>query len=129
MRGYMQLIDFMRALSDGVQEYLPEAQRTAIQSLDEVVDCWMEKKSCLAIRSLERDIVSFIKKDEAGDGSVYEMLSWYDLLFALERFGCDETVLLLKVLSMIRKRVSEEGRSVTDDIWRWMKRKAPTLQK
>lgn len=128
MRGYMQLVDFMRELSDGIQEYLPEGQRTAILSLDEIVDCWMEKKSYLAIRSLEKDIVSFIEKDEAGDGSVYEILSWYDLLFAIERFDCEESELLLTVQAMIRKRASEEGRSVKDDVCRWIKRKAQTTK-
>ncbi|WP_341959732.1 hypothetical protein [Pseudomonas sp. RC10] len=125
----MQLVDFMRELSDGIQEYLPEDQRTAILNLDEIVDCWMEKKSYLAIRSLEKDIVSFIEKDEAGDGSVCEILSWYDLLFAIERFDCEESELLLTVLSMTRKRRSEEGRCVADDVWRWIKRKARTTWK
>lgn len=124
MRGYMQLLDFMRELSDGIQEYLPESQRTAILTLDEIVDSWVEKKSCMAIRSLQKDIVSFVKKDEAGDGSVYEILSWYDLLFIPERFGCEEPELLLIVLSMIKKRVSEQNRSVAGDVWRWVRREA-----
>jgi len=120
----MQLLDFMRELSDGIQEYLPESQRTAILTLDEIVDSWVEKKSCMAILSLQKDIVSFVKKDEAGDGSVYEILSWYDLLFIPERFGCEEPELLLIVLSMIKERVSEQNRSVAGDVWRWVRREA-----
>lgn len=124
MRGYVQLVDFLRELSDGIQDHLPEDQRTTILSLDEVVTLWVRRKSRVAIRSLEKDIASFVEKDEANDDSVYEILFWYDLLFIPERFGCEEPELLLVVLSMIKQRASEESRSVADDVWRWMKRKA-----
>lgn len=62
MRGYNQLIDFMRELGDGIQDHLPEAQRTSVLTLDEIVTRWFYGKTYLEIRSLEKDIVSFVKK-------------------------------------------------------------------
>lgn len=75
MRGYMQFLDFMRELGDGIQDHLPEEQRTSVLTLDEVVTNWVDGKTCLEIRSLEKDIASFLKKDQAEDYSVYELLS------------------------------------------------------
>lgn len=123
MRGYMELIDFLRDLGDGIQDHLPEDQRTSQLTLEEIVNNWVEKKSCMKIKSLEKDILSYVKKDNAKDYSVYEVLSWYDLLFIPERFDCEESELLLTVLSMIKKRVIEDRRSVLDDFRKWLKRK------
>ena len=52
MRGYMQFLDFMRELGDGIQDHLPEEQRTSVLTLDEVVTNWVDGKTCLEIRSL-----------------------------------------------------------------------------
>lgn len=123
MRGYMQFLDFMRELGDGIQDHLPEEQRTSVLTLDEVVTNWVDGKTCLEIRSLEKDIASFLKKDQAEDYSVYELLSWYDLLFIPERFGCEEPEVLITVLPMIKKRVVEGKRSILDDFKRWLTRK------
>lgn len=123
MRGYMQLLDFMRELGDGIQDHLPEEQRTSVLTLDEIVTSWVDGKTYLQIRSLEKDIASFLKKDKAEDYSVYEILSWYDLLFIHERFGCEEPELLITVLPMIKRRVVEGKRSIFDDFKRWLTRK------
>ncbi len=66
MRSYMELIYFMRELGDGIRDHLPEEQRTAQLSLDQIVAQWVDNKSCLAIRSLEKDISSYIKKSSGG---------------------------------------------------------------
>lgn len=128
MRGYNQLIDFMRELGDGIQDHLPEAQRTPVLTLDEIVTRWAGGKTYLEIRSLEKDIVSFVKKDAAKNYSVYEILSWYDLIFIPERFGCEELELLLTALAMIERRVAEDQRSIFDDFKRWMRHKCESAK-
>lgn len=94
MRSYMELIYFMRDLGDGVQDHLPEEQRIAQLSLEEIVAQWVDNKSYLAIRSLEKDISSYIKKSSVGDLSVDQIFFDFDLLFIPERFGCEEPELL-----------------------------------
>ncbi|WP_268799799.1 hypothetical protein [Pseudomonas huanghezhanensis] len=121
MRGYGELLDFMRDLSDGVQEYLPEELRTAQLSLNEIVDQWITGKSYLAIRSLQKDIASYVKKSNAGDFSVDELFFISDLVFTEEMFGCEEAVLLTKVLEMLKLRVEERRLSVLTDIQRWLR--------
>lgn len=43
MRGYMQLVDFMKELGDGILDYLPEDQRTEQLSVEVVIEQWMAK--------------------------------------------------------------------------------------
>jgi hypothetical protein len=37
MRGYMELIDFMKHLADGILDYLPEDQRVGMLTVDQVI--------------------------------------------------------------------------------------------
>jgi hypothetical protein len=116
MRGYMQLLDFMRELADGIQEHLPAGERMQVMTLEEIVDQWMAAKSYWAIRSLRRDIRRYVSKHTAGDYEIDEIFAWYDLLFVPERFGCDERELLSEVLHMIEVKMIEQPRSVLDDL-------------
>lgn len=43
MRGYTQLIDFMQDLGDGILDHLPEEQRVAILSVEDIVELWMQR--------------------------------------------------------------------------------------
>jgi len=112
----------MGDLSEVMQDHLPEELRAAPLTLDEIVDRWVARKSYLAIRSLEKDILSYAKKFAAGDYSVDELLELEDLLFIPERFGCDGPELLLLALLIIKKRMAVQRRSVLDDIRRWLRR-------
>jgi hypothetical protein len=38
MRGYMELIDFMRDLGDGILDHLPEDQRLEILTTEEILE-------------------------------------------------------------------------------------------
>ena len=42
MRGYMEFIDFMKHLADGVLDYLPEDQRVGQLTVDQVIEEWMQ---------------------------------------------------------------------------------------
>lgn len=119
----MELIYFMRDLGDGVQDHLPEEQRIAQLSLEAIVAKWVDNKSCLAIRSLEKDISSYIKKSSAGDLSVDQIFFDFDLLFIPERFGCEEPELLGEVLLMLKARVVDTNRSVLNDFSAWLRSK------
>jgi hypothetical protein len=119
----MELIYFMRDLGDGVQDHLPEEQRIAQLSLEEIVAQWVDKKSCLAIRSLEKDISSYIKKSSVGDLSVDQIFFDFDLLFIPERFGCEEPELLGEVLLILKARVVNTNRSVLKDFSAWLRSK------
>jgi hypothetical protein len=123
MRSYMELIYFMRDLGDGVQDHLPEEQRTAPLLLEEIVNQWVDKKSCLAIRSLENDISSYIEKSNVGDFSVDQIFFDFDLLFIPERFGCEEPELLGEVLLILKARVVTTNRSVLNDFGAWLRSK------
>lgn len=120
MRGYVELIDFMRELGDGIQDHLPEDQRNSKKPLEVIVSDWVDGKSFLEIRSLRGDILTYIKKYNAGDHSVDQILSDFDLVFIPERFGCEESILLAKVVLMIDGRVVEKRRSVLNDLCSWL---------
>ena len=120
----MELIHFVKALGDGVQDHLPEVQRTAQVPLAEVVNKWVDAKSWVAIRSLEKDISSYIKKVGMGDFSVDRIFFDFDLLFIPERFGCEEPVLLGEVLLMLRGRVVDTERSLFSDLGGWLRSKS-----
>lgn len=120
MRNYMELIYFMRDLGDGVQDHLPEELRTGQLSLNEIVDQWVDRKTCFAIRTLEKDMMSYIEKYRVGDFSVDEILFDFDLLFIPERFGCDESELFGRVLPLLKARVVGTRRSVLRDLVAWV---------
>jgi hypothetical protein len=120
MRGYMELVDFMGDVSEGIQDHLPEDQRCCQRSLDDIVESWVGGKKYWAIKSLEKDLESYGKKHSAGDYSVDEILSYYDLLFIWDRFGCEEVEWLNQVLAMIRRVVRDKKRSYFNDARLWI---------
>lgn len=120
MRGYMELLDFMRDLADGIQEHLPEDQRAGLLSVEEVIDQWMGKKSYFAVLSLRKDIEVYAKLYEAGDYSVDQLLSDYDLCFIPDRFGCDNTVFLIKVRGLIDERIAKKKELFLKKCFRWL---------
>ncbi|MNJ30454.1 hypothetical protein D3C77_250520 [compost metagenome] len=120
MRGYMELLDFMRDLADGIQEHLPEDQRTGQLSVEEIIDQWVEKKSYFAALSLRKDIATYAKLYEVGDYSVDQLLSDYDLCFIPERFGCDNTVFLAKVRGVIDERIAKKKELLLKKYFRWL---------
>jgi len=111
----------MKALGDGVQDHLPEEQRTAQVPLVQIVNEWVDAKSWVAIRSLEKDISSYIKKFSRSDFSVDRIFFDFDLLFIPERFGCEEPELLGEVLLMLRARVIGTNRSLLNDLGGWLR--------
>lgn len=123
MRSYMELIYFLRDLGDGIQDHLPEELRTGQLPLNVIVDQWVDKKTYFAIRSLEKDILSYIDKYKVGDFSVDQILFDFDLLFIPERFGCEEPELLGEVLLMLKARVVDRKRSVLKDLAAWLRSK------
>ncbi|RJX81515.1 hypothetical protein [Pseudomonas sp. LS-2] len=123
MRSYMELIYFLRDLGDGIQDHLPEELRTGQLPLNVIVDQWVDKKTYFAIRSLEKDILSYIEKYKVGDFSVDQILFDFDLLFIPERFGCEEPELLGEVLLMLKARVVDRKRSVLKDLAAWLRSK------
>ncbi|NBB08489.1 hypothetical protein [Pseudomonas sp. SLFW] len=116
------LIDFMGAMSEGIQDHLPEGQRNAQLTVDEVVARWVDAKSYWAIRSLELDFRSYIKKHEVGDYSVDQILSDFDLLFIWDRFEVEEVEWLAETLAKVRNRVAKTKRSYFNDVWMWIRR-------
>lgn len=120
MRGYLKLLNFMGEISEGIQDHLPEDQRCCQQSLSEIVERWVGENKYWAIRSLEKDLESYIKKHSAGDYSVDNLLSDYDLLFIWDRFDREEVEWLAEVLAMIRRLVIEKKRSYFNDARAWM---------
>jgi hypothetical protein len=119
----MELIYFLRDLGDGIQDHLPEELRTGQLPLNVIVDQWVDKKTYFAIRSLEKDILSYIEKYKVGDFSVDQILFDFDLLFIPERFGCEEPELLGEVLLMLKARVVDRKRSVLKDLAAWLRSK------
>ena len=120
MRGYMQLIDFMQGLGDGVLDHLPEELRVGVPSVEEIVDLWMQRKSYFQALSLRRDIVSYAKLYEAGDYSVDEIFDDFDLLFIPERFGCEEHVFLAGLLGVIDFHIEKKRRDLLLKYFGWM---------
>ncbi len=108
MHGFMELIDFMKHLADGVLDYLPEDQRVGQLTADQVLDEWMKGKSYFAARSLRNDLKSYIKLYKSGDYSVDEILSWYDLSYIPERFGCEEWELFTSILCSIDSHIERK---------------------
>ncbi|MGE6384917.1 hypothetical protein ACQKEN_04500 [Pseudomonas sp. NPDC078416] len=120
MRGYMELIDFMKHLADGVLDYLPEDQRVGQLTVDQVIEEWMKGKSYFAARSLRNDLKSYIKLYKSGDYSVDEILSWYDLSFIPERFGCAEWELFTSILCSIDAHIERKQKDFLIKVFGWL---------
>ncbi|OQR32536.1 hypothetical protein BWR59_11245 [Pseudomonas sp. Bc-h] len=122
MRSYRQLYSFMCDLGDGIQDHLPEEVRTEQLSVEGVVILWVDKKSYLAIRSLKKDMMAYLKKCDEMDYSLDAIFPYDDnLLFVLERFGYEESVLFSQVLPMIQQREAETHRSLLADLVKWFR--------
>jgi len=122
MRSYNQLFSFICDLGDGIQDHLPEEMRTEQLAVEEIVNLWVDKKSYLAIKSLKKDILTYVKKCEESDFSLDAIFPYDDfLLFIPERFDCDESVLFSQVLPMIEHRELETNRSLLTDIVTWFR--------
>lgn len=120
MRGYMQLIDFMRELGDGILDHLPEEQRVGVLSVEEIVSAWMHRKSYFQAVSLRKDIISYAKLYEAGDYSVDEIFDDFDVCFIPERFGCEEHVFLTGLLGLIDYFIETKRRDFRSRYLGWM---------
>lgn len=122
MRSYHQLFSFMCDLGDGIQDHLPEEMRTEQLAVEEIVNLWVDKKSYLAIRSLKKDILTYVKKCDEADFSLDAIFPYDDfLLFIPERFDCEESVLFSRVVPMIERREAETNRSLLNDIVKWFR--------
>lgn len=110
-RSYAELIDFVKALGDGILDYLPEDQRGGCLTTEEIVERWMSVKSYRAARSLKVDMVCYIRLHRSGDYSVDEVLAWYDLCFIPERFGVEEHVFFERTLGLIDAGVEKKKRA------------------
>lgn len=75
MRGYMELIDFMKSLGDGILDYLPEDPKTGQLTIKEIIEQWMAKKSYFSALSLRRDVTTYIKLQRSGNSEADEILS------------------------------------------------------
>jgi hypothetical protein len=120
MRGFMELIDFMKHLADGVLNYLPGDQRVGQLTAVEVLDEWMNGKSYFAARSLRNDLKSYISLYKSGDYSVDEILSWYDLSFIPERFGCEEWELFTSLLCSIDAHIEKKRKNLLVKGFGWL---------
>ncbi|PBP80926.1 hypothetical protein CCL16_23015 [Pseudomonas syringae] len=120
MRGYMELISFMKVLSDGLLDYLPEDQRAGQLTVEEVIEQWMSEKSYYSSLSLRKDIVTYIRLQESGDFSVDEILSWYDLCFIPERFGVEEHVFFSGILKSIDSHIEKKKKSFFVKYFSWV---------
>lgn len=120
MRGYMELIDFMKHLADGILDYLPEDQRVGQLTVDQVIEERMKGKSYFAARSLRNDLKSYIKLHKSGDYSVDEVLSWYDLSFIPERFGCEEWELFMSIMGSIDAHIERKRKDLLIKGFGWV---------
>ncbi|KPY11212.1 hypothetical protein G0D98_25160 [Pseudomonas savastanoi pv. phaseolicola] len=120
MRGYMELISFMKELSDGILDHLPEEQRVGQLTVEEVIEKWMSSKSYCSSLSLRKDIETYISLQKSGDFSVDEILSWYDLCFIPERFGVDEHVFFSDVLKSINFHMEEKRKFFFIKYFGWL---------
>lgn len=107
MRGYMELIDFMKSLGDGILDHLPEDQRTGQFTIEGIIEQWMANKSYLSALSLRKDVTTYMKLQQSGNFEVDEVLSWYDLCFIPERFGVEEHIFLASILGLIDSHIEK----------------------
>lgn len=120
MQGYMELIDFMKRLAEGILDYLPEDQRVGQPTVDQVIEEWMRGKSYFAARSLRSDLKSYIELHKSGDCSVDEILSWYDLSFIPESFGCEEWELFMSILCSIDAHIERKREDLLIKGFGWL---------
>ncbi|KTB94637.1 hypothetical protein AO073_21365 [Pseudomonas syringae ICMP 11293] len=120
MRGYMELISFMKELSDGILDHLPEEQRVGQLTVEEIIERWMSSKSYCSSLSLRKDIETYISLQKSGDFSVDEILSWYDLCFISERFGVDEHVFFSDVLKLINLHIEKKKKLFFIKYFGWL---------
>ncbi|MFJ4068366.1 hypothetical protein ACIPW4_24110 [Pseudomonas sp. NPDC089996] len=121
MRGYMELVDFMKALGDGLLVYLPDDQRVGQLSVEEIIEQWMAKKSYFSARALRKDIAIYIALQKSGDFTVDEILSWYDLSFIPERFGVEENVFFTRILGLIESHVAKKKKALLAKCCVWLR--------
>lgn len=120
MRGYMELVDFMKELGDGILDHLPEDERVGQLTIEEVIEHWMLKKSYCSAVSLRNDISTYIKLQKSGDFSVDEILSWYDLCFIPERFGVEENIFFTGILALIDFHIESKRKSFLVKCFGWI---------
>lgn len=120
MRGYMELIGFMKDLGDGILDYLPEDQRDGQLSVEEIIERWMVKKTYCSALSLRKDITTYIKLQRSGDFSVDEILSWYDLCFIPERLGVEEHVFFTGILDLIDFHIEKKRKAIFVKYFGWI---------
>ncbi|NWB90585.1 hypothetical protein HX776_13010 [Pseudomonas agarici] len=120
MRGYMELIDLMKSLGDGILDYLPEDQRTGQLTVEEIIDQWMAKKSYFSALSLRKDVTNYIKLQRSGNFEVDEILSWYDLCFIPERFGVEEHIFLTSILGLIDFHIEKKRKAFFVKCFGWL---------
>jgi hypothetical protein len=77
-------------------------------------------KSYFAARSLRNDLKSYIKLNMSGDYSVDEILSWYDLSFIPERFGCEEWELFTSILCSIGAHIERKRKDLFIKGFGWL---------
>lgn len=120
MRGYMQLIDFMRELGDGILDHLPEEQRIGILDTEKIVENWMLRKSYLQALSLKKDITTYADLYKTGDYAVDEILADYDLCFIPERFGVEEHIFLTSILGLIDFHIEKKRKAFLMKYFGWL---------
>ncbi|NAS98381.1 hypothetical protein CU665_04585 [Pseudomonas syringae pv. actinidifoliorum] len=120
MRGYMELVDFMKALGDGILDYLPEDQRVGQLTVEEIIERWMSNKSYCSACRLKNDVVNYIKLQSSGDLSVDEILSWYDLCFISERFGVEEHIFFTGILKSIDVHIETKRKAIFVKCFGWI---------
>lgn len=120
MRGYMELIDFMKDLGDGILDHLPEDQRTGQFTIEEIIEKWMAKKSYCSALSLRKDVATYINLQRCGNFAVDEILSWYDLCFIPERFGVEEHIFLTSILGLIDSHLEKKRKPFFVKCFDWL---------
>jgi hypothetical protein len=120
MRGYMQLIDFMRELGDGILDHLPEEERIEILNTEQIIENWMSRKSYFQALSLKKDITTYAGLYKTGDYSVDEILADYDLCFIPERFGVEEHIFLTSILDLIDFHIEKKKKSFFVKCFGWL---------
>ncbi len=120
MRSYMQLIDFMKSLADGILDYLPGDQRAGQLTIEEIIERWMAEKSYFSALSLRKDITTYIKLQKTGNFQVDEILSWYDLCFIPDRFGVEEHTFLTSILGSIDDHIKKKRKTSIAKYCGWL---------
>lgn len=120
MREYMELIDFLKEVGDGILDHLPEKERVNILTAEEIIKQWMQRKTYLQALSLRKDIVSYTKLHERADYSVDEVFADFDVCFIPERFGVDEPTFLTGILGSIDAHIKEKEKALLVKYFGWL---------